>query len=65
LKGVKARSDGWQEFPPLGSQQKAQGADNWQLQTYRESPRRPVVNQKAICCNFQAEADGLPLSCPQ
>jgi hypothetical protein len=65
LEGVEARPDGWQESPPLGSQQKAQGADDWQLQAFREPPRGLVINQKAGCCNFKAEADGLPLSCPQ
>jgi len=44
LEGLKARSDGWKESPPLGSQQKAQSADDRQLQAFREPPRGLVVN---------------------
>jgi hypothetical protein len=63
LERVQARSDGWQESPPLGRQQKAQGADDRHLETSRKSARALVINQKAGCYDFKAEADGVPLSC--
>jgi hypothetical protein len=57
--------DGWQESPPFGSQQNTEGADDWQVQASGQSPRGLVINQKAGCRNFQAQADGFPLSRPQ